>query len=130
MDLLHGESCVCCLDPSGEIRYIMELPLSSWRQARLHRSLALKSSNLPTEKMTDTARCRVCQLGSSGEIRDIMERLRQAVAGGAHPRRIIFFESPHREKEGHGKSHVLLFGPSGEIRTPGILIPNESGDFS
>ena len=56
--------------------------------------------------------------GPSGEIRchdalraSCKERLGQALAGGAHPRRISIFESPTEQKRRDSKSYLFFFGP-------------------
>ena len=59
-------------------------------------------------------------------VAEIVERLGRTLAGGAHPRRICFSNLPSKEKCRHGESHICIFGPSGEIRTPGILNPNQA----
>ena len=51
-------------------------------------------------------------------------RLGQALAGGAQPRRINFSNLPPKDKSRESKCSFGFYGPSGEIRTPGILIPN------
>ena len=51
----------------------------------------------------------------------INERLRQAVAGNAHPRCILLFESPSRKyriNKKHRPKAVLFVGGLEEIRTP------------
>ena len=54
-------------------------------------------------------------------------RLRPAVAGGARPRRILFFESlPLECKNWERQKPFPVFGPSGETRTRGILLPKQA----
>ena len=36
------------------------------------------------------------------------------------------FASPIKEENGHRKSGIRFLGPSGETRTPGILLPKQA----
>ena len=58
-------------------------------------------------------------------------RLGLALAGGARPRRIQLFESRsiQKDKSRESKCSFGFYGPSGETRTRGILVPNGYGRF-
>ena len=113
--------------PSGEIRYIMVLISSSRNQVTVHRTLVSIFSNLPI--MEKQKRGKYFRLYSpSGEVRINMvlppSGWRQAKL---HRRFALRYSNlPTKEKTRKSKCSFWFFGPSGEIRTPGILNPNQA----
>ena len=74
--------------------------------------------------------------GPSGETRlhlrpkaQIEVRRHRAGGGNARPRCILMVRVSHyskRKNAGMALSHSCIFGPSGETRTRGILVPNQA----
>ena len=66
---------------------------------------------------------------ASAPLAQIEVRLRRAVGGNARPRCIWNVRVSHyskRKNAGMALSHSCIFGPSGETRTRGILLPKTS----
>ena len=67
--------------------------------------------------------------GTAKGTREIKVRLRRAVAGGAHPRRISLFESFCRYKNNPNQQMwfgLFFFGTAKGTRTPDLLIRSQS----
>ncbi len=98
--------------------------------------------SIPISQSKETTRGDRSQLwffGPSGEIRcrcafgHIVRCCRHRAGGKQQSTGLLHLDGSNllfqsNEKERDGKSHPFLFGPSGEIRTPGILIP-KAQDF-
>ena len=108
---------------SVEIRNTKVLPPSSRRQATPHRGVAFSHSNLSHRKKAE----RVNSLDIRLKCRDSEHYRADAVqpASGKCPPDtcIYFFESRHKRKKQKEQMLFLLFGPSVEIRTRGLLNP-------
>ena len=113
--------------PSGEIRYNKVSIPSSRNRTSVHRTLVFDCSNLPSKQKRRTAKSCSSFLVRVGRFDIIRCRFRRAGIEQVSTGQLYLNVRISIEKKRRKSKHSFLFsGPSGEIRTPGILNPNQA----